>query len=155
MDQDTLNTIFELAKSVESRFVGLSDTLLKEEIKQSYRVDLDEDDEDKIDNLMELLVRRKKTANKSTPLGTKVEVRSTPTAASIAVDERNLKLALTHFAVGDHIRHNNCPDWGEGDVVYVEPFQVGPNHYQRLTVLFNRVGRKILVVMREDWLVKV
>lgn len=141
--QETIDTILELAQSIEPRLKGMHPTELKAAIKETHRVDLDEDDEDKLDALMGRLAHRKKTmpVHNSRVMGPVAPVRSTPSPITRDV------AALTDFRIGDRVRHVNCPDWGEGDIVSVEPFHVAPEVRQKLQILFNRVGRKTIIVV--------
>lgn len=140
--QETIQTILELIQSIEPRTKGMHPDELKQEVMNSHRINLDEDDEDKLEILMEKLARIKKTRpqHNSKAMGPLTAVHGTPGPISIQT------IALTDFKVNDRIRHKNCPDWGEGDIVQIEPFSIGQETLQKLHVIFNMVGRKTIIV---------
>src|SRR4051812_10530288 len=111
--QEMINTIMDLVQYLEPRLKGMHPDELKTEIESTHRIDLTEDDEDKLDILMARLVHQKKTrpTPKSQVMGPVAPVRGTPPPISVNA------VTLTDFQVNDRVKHLNCPDWGEGDIV--------------------------------------
>ena len=145
MDQgrkDLIQTIYELSGAIEPRLVGMHPDEFKEDVKSNHNVDLEEDDEDKLDALCEKLARLKKnrpvTASRTMAVAT--PVKGTPPPVSI------LRMCETEWQLNDRVRHVNRPDWGEGDVLRVDIFQLGDVPKQKLDILFNRAGRKTVIV---------
>lgn len=137
--QESIQTILQLFRQVEPRHQDHSDAEVKQAIVDGLRVDVDEADEDKLDILMEQLARRKKNrpqTNKAAP----VPIRGTPPLLTKEL------VAETDFLVNERVKHNKCHDWGEGDILEVHLFQVHPHVYQKLIIMFNKVGKKTLIV---------
>ncbi len=56
------------------------------------------------------------------------------------------ELPIDAALVGQRVRNPNCPQWGDGCVVAVQPMQVQGQPVQRVTIDFPVVGRKSVVV---------
>jgi hypothetical protein len=139
--QELVQTISNLIQSVEPRIKGMHPDELKETLLTEYRIDLDEDDEDKLEAFSMKLVQRKKTMS-ARAMATPMAPPKGTTPGLIAKDV----MCSTQFKVAERVKHLNRPDWGEGDVLSIQVFGLTDPPRQKLDIMFNRVGRKTLIV---------
>lgn len=144
-EKDPVTIILELARG-NPRHQPKTDLELKQIIKDEYRVDLENADEDQLDELMARLAEEKKNPRFVCKRGANMRMHRFVTPKPPQKTSPPSPPALTDFKEGDEVKHLKMPGWGKGHIVGVSPFQMNGDFLQKLDVLFSIAGRKTLII---------
>ena len=141
MRADLINTILDLYRQTDHNAKDMDDDSLKSYIQDNERINLDEDDDDKLDDLMLKLATKKKSSKLSTHAAIK------PIKASEINQETVLKAAaVTNFEVGQWVYSKTRPQWGKGQIISIGYFRDFDNIYQKCEIEFvGGIGRKTII----------
>lgn len=136
---DQIQTILQLARTSNPT---LADEELYRIVEREHSIDLSMATEEQLDTIMEALVIKKKAVQRK-----RKDVRiNQPTRPKTPLKPHLEVPALTDFVAGNRVKHVKMPEWGDGHIVGIQPFQVGGDRLQKLDILFAKAGRKIIIV---------
>lgn len=143
MRKEVVSTILDLCRQTDINSKSLDDETLKQNIRENERIDLDEDDEDKLDEFMLKLASKKKSLKPMTKIAIATPRLVTPT--TVTLDTISKANCVTDFEAGEIVRSTKTPNWGSGKIINIGYYHTSDSVYQKCEIMFSSVGMKTLI----------